>query len=162
MGRSPGEGNGNPLQYYCLENAMDRGAWRATVHGVAESGMSGHTHIWLVYIKSEYFCDRTSEQVITREGICSGWIQHEIPPHVVCEAPASDKKGHGERDKSMNACLTEEETKRLTGPSGDINPHSHWIQTTRAQLGLEDCLDGVEGQHGGWHQVGQQQLEASD
>ena len=33
--RSPGEGNGNPLQYSCLENAMDRGAWRATVHGVA-------------------------------------------------------------------------------------------------------------------------------
>ena len=36
-GRSPGEGNGNPLQYSCLENAMDRGAWWATVHGVAES-----------------------------------------------------------------------------------------------------------------------------
>ena len=35
-GRSPGEGNGNPLQYSCLENPMDRGAWRATVHGVAE------------------------------------------------------------------------------------------------------------------------------
>ena len=34
-GRSPGEGNGNPLQYSCLENLMDRGAWRATVHGVA-------------------------------------------------------------------------------------------------------------------------------
>ena len=37
LGRSPGEGNGNPLQYSCLENPMDRGAWRATVHGVAES-----------------------------------------------------------------------------------------------------------------------------
>ena len=35
LGRSPGEGNGNPLQYSCLENPMDRGAWRATVHGVA-------------------------------------------------------------------------------------------------------------------------------
>ena len=35
-GRSPGEGNGNPLQYSCLENSMDRGAWQATVHGVAE------------------------------------------------------------------------------------------------------------------------------
>ena len=35
--RSPGEGNGNLLQYCCLENPMDRGAWRATVHGVAES-----------------------------------------------------------------------------------------------------------------------------
>ena len=35
-GRSPGEGNGNPFQYSCLENSMDRGAWRATVHGVAK------------------------------------------------------------------------------------------------------------------------------
>ena len=37
LGRSPGEGNGNPLQYSCLENSMDRGTWRATVHGVAKS-----------------------------------------------------------------------------------------------------------------------------
>ena len=36
-GRSLGEGNGNPLQYASLENSMDRGAWRATVHGVAKS-----------------------------------------------------------------------------------------------------------------------------
>ena len=36
-GRSPGEGNGNPLQYSCLENPMDGGAWLATVHGVAKS-----------------------------------------------------------------------------------------------------------------------------
>ena len=36
-GRSPGEGNGNPLQYSCLENPMDRRAWWATVHGVAKS-----------------------------------------------------------------------------------------------------------------------------
>ena len=36
-GISPGEGNGNLLQYPCLENPMDRGTWRATVHGVAKS-----------------------------------------------------------------------------------------------------------------------------
>ena len=36
-GRSPGEGNGNPLQYSCLENPMDGGAWLATVHGVAKN-----------------------------------------------------------------------------------------------------------------------------
>ena len=55
---------------------------------------------------------------------------------------------------NVNGRLTEEETERLTGPSGDINPHSHWIQTARAQLGLEGCPDSVEGQHGGWHQGG--------
>ena len=38
-GRSPGRGCGNPLQYSCLENTMDRGAWRAIVHGVVKSGI---------------------------------------------------------------------------------------------------------------------------
>ena len=37
LGRPPGGGNGNPLQYSCLKNPMDRGAWQATVHGVAKS-----------------------------------------------------------------------------------------------------------------------------
>ena len=37
LGRSPGKGNGNPLQYSCLENPMDRGVWWASVHGVAKS-----------------------------------------------------------------------------------------------------------------------------
>ena len=37
LGRSPGEGNGYPLQYFCLENSMDGGAWWATVHGVVNS-----------------------------------------------------------------------------------------------------------------------------
>ena len=37
LGRSPGGGHGNPLQYSCLENPMDRGAWQAAVHGVAKS-----------------------------------------------------------------------------------------------------------------------------
>ena len=41
-GRSPGEGNGNPLQCSCLENCMDRGGWQATVHGV--------TYIFYIYI----------------------------------------------------------------------------------------------------------------
>ena len=37
LGRSPVEGNGNPLWYYCQENSIDRGAWRATVHGITKS-----------------------------------------------------------------------------------------------------------------------------
>ena len=37
LGRSPGGGHGNPLQYSCLENPIDRGAWQATVHGVTKS-----------------------------------------------------------------------------------------------------------------------------
>ena len=47
VGITPGEGNGNPLQYSCLETSMDRGAWRATVHGVAKSWtrLSTHTYV---------------------------------------------------------------------------------------------------------------------
>ena len=37
LGRSPGEGHGNPLRYSCLENSTDRGAWQSTVHGVTKS-----------------------------------------------------------------------------------------------------------------------------
>ena len=47
LGRSPRARNCNPLQYSCLENPMDRGAWQATVHGVAKSQtrLSTHTHL---------------------------------------------------------------------------------------------------------------------
>ena len=52
LGRSPGEGNGNPLQYSCLENSMDGGAWWATVHGVAKSWtqLSNFTQYIYIYI----------------------------------------------------------------------------------------------------------------
>ena len=43
LGRPPGEGNGNPLQYPCLENSMDRGAWQVTVYGIAKSQIHTHT-----------------------------------------------------------------------------------------------------------------------
>ena len=46
LGRSPQGGNGNPLQYSCLGNLMDRGAWRATVHGVAKSDMTEQLSIF--------------------------------------------------------------------------------------------------------------------
>ena len=52
LGRSPGEGHGNPLQYFCLENPLDRGAWRATVHRITQSQtrlkrLSTHAGFWL-------------------------------------------------------------------------------------------------------------------
>ena len=51
---SPGEGNGYPLQCSCLENSMDRGAWRATVHGVAKSGTRlSDQHSQVLYTDNE-------------------------------------------------------------------------------------------------------------
>ena len=56
LGRSPGEGNGNPLQYSGLENSMDRGAWRATAHGVSKSWTQlsdSHIHSFLIIWSSQ-------------------------------------------------------------------------------------------------------------
>ena len=55
-GRSPGGGHGNPLQYSCLKNPMDRGAWWATVHGVAKSGTTEateHAHTFAVLVEAK-------------------------------------------------------------------------------------------------------------
>ena len=58
LGRFPGEGNGSPVQYSCLENSMDRGAWRAIVHGCAKNrtqlSFTGlHQNRWQEIVKSE-------------------------------------------------------------------------------------------------------------
>ena len=62
-GRSPGEENGNPLQYFCLENLIDRGAWRVTVHGATkESNMTQCLNRHRHYILSTIFpCWRKEE-----------------------------------------------------------------------------------------------------
>ena len=71
LGRSPGEGNGNLLQYSCLENPMDRGAWRATVHGVVKSQaqLSVHTQTH-THIERDRDC-RNNGQVTKGSHICT-------------------------------------------------------------------------------------------
>ena len=59
LGRSPGEGNGNPLPYSCLDNSMDRGAWRVIVHGVTKS-----------WIQLSDFHFQVSEQKTVTRVIC--------------------------------------------------------------------------------------------
>ena len=55
LGRYPGVGNGNPLQYFCLENTIDREAWQAAVHGLTESDMTEHNIHTRVIITNIYF-----------------------------------------------------------------------------------------------------------
>ena len=59
LGRSPGEGNGNPLQYSCLENPMDGGAWWATGHVVAKSRTQLRDFTFTFFMKNTYICTAT-------------------------------------------------------------------------------------------------------
>ena len=62
-GRS-GEGNGHPLQYSCLENPMDRGGWRATVHRIAESYTTERLHFHFRMLNNTDICCITSNSVV--------------------------------------------------------------------------------------------------
>ena len=76
-GRSPGGGHGKPPQYSCLENPMDRGAWQATVHGVAVSDMTeatSHTHVF-----KKYTCSWRQ----TGANCCTPKPEGLRPPHAV-------------------------------------------------------------------------------
>ena len=66
LGRSPGEENGNPLQYSCLETSMDRGAWQATVHGVAKSQtwLSTHESTHLQILLFPFFSPDLNEKLM--------------------------------------------------------------------------------------------------
>ena len=56
LGRSPGKGNGNPLQYHCLKSPMDRGAWWATVHGVTKSQSQLSMHSRTSFTEPKFCC----------------------------------------------------------------------------------------------------------
>ena len=94
LGRSPRLGNGNPLQYSCLENSTDRGAWQATVPGVAESWtwLSNWAHTRTPPLKLQV-C-----QWILREGeshrVETGGAGHHMSTHIFSTAKCHDARQH--------------------------------------------------------------------
>ena len=78
LGRSPGGGNGNLLQYSCLENLMDRGAWQATVHGVAESRTRLHRHALMLRQKGRPRVNSKGKE--PQRDVCTQWGLYLILP----------------------------------------------------------------------------------
>ena len=78
LGRSPGEGNGNPLQYSCLENSMDGGAWWAMAHRVPKSRtrLSDFTFTFPVFIAALFTIAKTWKQ--TQGALTDEWKQKSI------------------------------------------------------------------------------------
>ena len=69
-GRSPGEGNGYPPQYFCLENSMDRGAWWATVHGVATHKLDTTEQLTVTFSQAEMrnmFLETGSKDLVIKQ-----------------------------------------------------------------------------------------------
>ena len=68
-GRSPGRGHGNPLQYSCLGNPIDRGAWQATVHGVANSWTRLiHPHGRIIFTANKTFSNKVVLSLPSKQG----------------------------------------------------------------------------------------------
>ena len=80
-GRSSGEGNGNPLQYSCLENSMNRGAWQATVHGVTKSRTQLSYFNFFSFLAPRVWvgpCDWLGHWLVTgrnRSDVCHLWMK---------------------------------------------------------------------------------------
>ena len=77
-GRFPGEGNGNPLQYSCLENPMDRGSWWTTVHGVTEVGHDLATKPTITTVAYLTYMQSISCEML-------GWMQHKLESRLLGE-----------------------------------------------------------------------------
>ena len=80
LGRSPGEGNANPLQYSCLKNPMDRGAWWARVHGIARVGHNLVTKLPPHIYTHTYSYIQT--HTLTHKHIHKMWCENCFPPSI--------------------------------------------------------------------------------
>ena len=108
LGRSLGEGNGNPLQYSCLENPTDGGAWQATVHGVTKSQtrLSNFTHFTCQKSNAQKSPSYSSAVHELRTSRYLGWIQErERNQRSNCQHPLDHRKSKRIPEKT-SASLT--------------------------------------------------------
>ena len=113
LGRSSGEGNGNPLQYFCLKNSMDRGAWWTAVYGVAELDMTEHS--------------RAGTQPMT----CSEVVSDSLQTHGLYIPPGSSVHG------VLQAKILEWVTISFSRGSSQIRDQTHFSYIGRQILTTE-------------------------
>ena len=119
MGKIPGEGHGSPLRYSCLENPMDRGAWWAAVHGVAESDMTERLSLSLslILMRQNKFLLSTAPLAWG----CQQWNQS----HCLSEGPGDTPPNHDPRSLSfltLQNHSASEATIRQKESSNEISP----------------------------------------
>ena len=110
LGRSPGEGNGNPLQYSCLENPIDRGAWWATVHGVVKSRTQLsdftllHMHMYVCVLSNSVMCDSCDPMDCSLpSSSVYGILQARV---LECVAISSSRGSSQTRDQTHVSCIS--------------------------------------------------------
>ena len=113
LGRYPGEGNGNPLQYYCLENPMGRGAWQAAVHGITNSQtrLSNFTFTFRSYLRYEVnetqFLNLSQPQILNSSNAVL-WRRHgrvRPGPSILCFQGHSWNSLHDSISPDWVVCL---------------------------------------------------------
>ena len=89
LGRSPAEGNGNPLQYSCLENSMNRGAWQATVHGISKESDTTEqlTWIYIAHLKLVWPSTPHNKEAGILQARIQGSVQTDSEKHTFLVLP---------------------------------------------------------------------------
>ena len=121
LGRSPGEGSGNPPQYSCLENPMNRGAWWATVHGV--SPLSDWVHylsklsnlLNLVFGQRKNYNWFLSPRNLPKPGVCHGTVHSHLSHLPISPSPPWPLLTTSEEEENM--CLSSENAAFPSKPS---------------------------------------------
>ena len=106
-GRSPRKGNGNPLQYSCLKNPMNRGAWRATVHKIARVGHNLQTKQQQVYYNDDKFPNTWFRRYIHQHGRrCFEISSNVISPALLMTIYIQESRNKTYQASLNQTCLT--------------------------------------------------------